>query len=99
MTAEGAKQEADDLVNLLKSPGWQRFVAFARRESSDGVESLITSAMDHVDDAIAVGKMRQAIAGKRLLERVLRWPEERSIQLAPPVERRTDLPVSRRGSL
>ena len=70
-------QELDDLVNLVKSPGWQRWCQSAVADAQAKVETEMVYALEHEDDRIAAGRMRQAIAGKRAIERAIRLVHER----------------------
>jgi hypothetical protein len=83
MNSLDAKQEAEDLANLVKSPGWQRFCRAVTIDAGQHVEQEMARALDNANDAIAAGKMRQVIASKRWLERALCWPDEQLRKLAP----------------
>ena len=91
--------EREDWANLVKSPGWQRWVQWAVTDAQASLEAEMGRALDNENDQVAAGRMRQAIAGKRTLERAVRYPEERIKALTPNPAESLILPPSRRGRL
>ncbi len=91
--------ERDEWANLVKSPGWQRWVQWATVEAQQSIEAEMARALDNENDQVAAGRMRQAIAGKRMLERAVRYPQDRLKALTEAEPAPLVLPASRRGSL
>lgn len=91
--------ERDEWANLVKSPGWQRWVQWATVEAQQSIEAEMARALDNENDQVAAGRMRQAIAGKRMLERAVRYPQDRLKALTEVEPPTIALPPSRRGSL
>lgn len=56
-------------------------------------------ALDNDNDAVAAGRMRQAIAGKRAIERAIQRPAERVQALHAKAETVTTPTSYRRGGL
>lgn len=99
ITSADAQREYEDLENLRKHPGWQRFTAWVLQDGVQAVESEMARALDNDNDQVAAGRMRQAIAGKRAVERAIRWPHDRIKSLSGEPEQDPSLPPSRRGNL
>lgn len=70
-------RELEDLTNLVKHPGWYRFVAILTKEWQEQIDIKLRSALQNTDDALAAGQMRQVVAAKAAIERMLKWPDER----------------------
>lgn len=89
--------ERADWLDLVQSPGWDRLVQRAKAEwDGPAFVGLVDSLVDKPDDATALSKLRQMMAAKRAVERLINFPRERLGYLD-----RTDTPreASRRGSL
>lgn len=99
ITAQEAAQELEDLNNLVKSSGWQRFCRQVLDEGGKAVDAEMARALDETNDQVAAGRMRQAIAGRRAVEKAVQWPAIRLKQLTVTPEHDTGLPASRRGAL
>ncbi len=94
------RNEAEDLDDLLRHPGWQRLCGHFRGFWSDQIEQQIANAVNDVNDTLAAGKMRQVIAAKRAVSALLEWPDERLRQLQTAAKAREPLVTeSRRGTL
>lgn len=94
--------EKEDLDQLVHSQGWLRVKAFASKEWSEQHEAHVRRAANEVNDAMAIQKLRQVIAAKEAIERLVQWPHERMRQLdAAEKSNETEQaqPLSRRGSL
>lgn len=92
--------EQDDLENLLKSPGWLRLKENVTQTWGEQLAQYVTQATTEADDVMALNKLRQVVAAKTAVERLLAWPAERLRHLADGVERIVDRPgLSRRGGL
>ena len=98
-----SESEAGDLEQLVGSPGWQRVVRFVREEWDSGLETHLGQAANDRDDLMALQKLRQVLAAKRAVERMIAWPTERLATLQRETqaahERESDRHPSRRGSL
>lgn len=97
MTDDTERLEWQDLV---QSPGWARLVKAAKAEwDGPGFVNLVDALVDKPDDGLAMSKLRQMMASKRAVERLLNTPRERLAHL----DRLPDLTLtgaaSRRGSL
>jgi len=63
--------------DLLDSPGWAQLKAHAEAEwSGPTFARLVESMADRPDDAAALSKLRQVLAAKRAVEKLLAVPEE-----------------------
>ena len=70
-------RELEDLQNLIKHPGWLRFVKHAQDEMLSMVSNQIETVSNDPNDTIAVNKVRQIIASKKAMQRLMAWPYER----------------------
>ena len=92
--------EHDDLENLLKSPGWLRLGEQARTTWTEQMAHYVTQATGDADDTMALNKLRQVVAAKTAVERLLAWPAERLRHLADITAQERAAPtLSRRGGL
>jgi len=92
--------EHEDLENLLKSPGWLRLGEYVRQTWGDQLSQYVTQATGDADDTMALNKLRQVVAAKNAVERLLAWPAERLRHLGDTVAReRQPETFSRRGGL
>ena len=92
--------EQDDLENLLKSPGWLRLGEYVQKTWGDQLGQYVTQATGDADDTMALNKLRQVVAAKNAVERLLAWPAERLRHLAESVAREHQPEsLSRRGGL
>ena len=95
-----AEAEAGEaLASLLESPGWRLFCDFVAREWGPAGHTYaveLDKALDLTDPAAAASQARQIRAGRRIIERLLRWPDEELRRLRAPLSEPTQ---SRRGGL
>ena len=94
--------EKEDLDQLIHSQGWLRFQGFVRKEWGDQLEQHLLTAANDREDTIALQKIRQVLAAKREIERLVKWPTERLSELERAESSRLTAqhePLSRRGSL
>jgi hypothetical protein len=68
--------EQADLENLVKSPGWLRFVDAQQTYWRDTLSQAIGVVASDRDDQIALQKIRQVIAAQRAVQQALSWPAE-----------------------
>ena len=69
--------EATDYEQLLKHPGWLRLIQHAKEDWAAQVDGGVAAAANERDDVMALNKLRQVIAAKLAVERLLSWPHER----------------------
>lgn len=75
---------SDDTLNeqaawkdLLQSPGWERLVAHARLEwEGPSFLAQVEQLADNPADPVALSKLRQLLAAKRAVQRLLNVPSE-----------------------
>lgn len=92
--------EKEDLQTLITSPGWLRVVNYATQEWQEQIARHMETAANDTNDLMALQKMRQVIAAKKAVERLIAWPEERLRAMQASTERVMAPPsVSRRGTL
>lgn len=92
--------EQDDLENLLKSPGWLRLHAYVKETWGEQITQYVTQATSDSDDIMALNKLRQVVAAKNAVERLLAWPAERLRHLGDETARsQAPVSLSRRGGL
>lgn len=93
--------ERDDFDNLLKSPGWLRLKMYAEEQWTGRLTQYLAQATGDRDDAIALQRLRQVIAAKEAVERLLAWPSERLRVLTPVAPAALNDPTvfARRGPL
>ena len=70
-------EEIADLTALVTSPGWRALEQFAGQEFTTKINTHLESAANDTDDLMALQKLRQVMAARRAVERVLQWPHER----------------------
>lgn len=75
--------EHEDYSNLVKSPGWQRLLAWADADLQAQMTRHIDAVANHTDDQQALALLRQVIAARRMVDVVLQHPATRLKQLAP----------------
>ena len=90
--------EAADLENLVKSPGWQRFSEAQQVYWRDSLSQAIAGAAGDRDDQIALQKIRQIIAAQRAVQQAVAWPDERlKAMKAAEVRHQPSMSLSRGG--
>jgi hypothetical protein len=91
--------EIDAWRDLVQSPGWALLVVHAQEEwSGPAFAGMVEKLVDKPDDVEALNKLRQAIAAKRSVERLLNVPKEAIARLTRQAEPAGD-GLSRRGAL
>lgn len=92
--------DLEALDSLREHPGWRLFLTYVDREwgqGGNGYASELDRALDHVDDTIAASQARQVRAARKVIERLIRWPDEEVRRLR---EKPSGIePFSRRGHL
>lgn len=74
--------ERNDWTDLVQSAGFQRLVQLAQKEwNGPAFVSLVDQLVDRADDMGALSRLRQMMAAKRAVERLLNLPRERLAQL------------------
>lgn len=93
--------EREDLESLCVSPGWQWFVAHALQEYDTDLLDKVTHVYDDPEnkDGMAEDKLRQLLAVRREMRRMLEWPAKRVRDLSRAEHERDGRGQSRRGSL
>ena len=76
--------EQTDLENLVKSPGWLRFVERAEADCISSVLQRLDQMSSEGTVELATKEILQAAAVRRAVTRLLRWPKERLGQLSTP---------------
>jgi hypothetical protein len=75
-------EERQEWQDLTGAPGWARLKAHAEAEwSGPTFARLVESLADRPEDTTAMSKLRQAIAAKRAVEKLLAVPEEQIARL------------------
>jgi len=75
--------EYEDFDQLLQSAGWQRFQAMVAKEWGDHegngsrFVAAVVKASNLVEDALAVGQLRQIVVTQREIQSLMRSPAER----------------------
>ena len=88
------------LESLLTHPGWRAFRAHAEREwgpSGLAYTAELDKALDLLDDSAAASQARQIRAARKVIEQLLRWPQEELRRLRPKAIEPDSM--SRRGGL
>jgi hypothetical protein len=63
--------------DLVDSPAWARLVQHAREEwLGPAFAARVEALADRPDDAAALSQLRQMLAAKKAVERILKVPEE-----------------------
>ena len=94
------KDEQEHMEALLKSPGWALFAQAVRAEWETQFSNYVKKAADDREDATALQKLRQVLAAKEAVTRMLTWPQERLALIERQKEIRTPITtLSRRGPL
>lgn len=93
--------EQREWQDLLQSPGWTRLVAHARAEwDGPAFVSQVEQLADNPQNEAALSKLRQLLAAKRAVLRLLKTPEEQVAKLKRGVPGTVeDLAQARRGRL
>lgn len=92
--------EAQDLDNLTKHPGWLRLVDHGRTEIEGRLSNALNNAANERDDIMALNQIRQCVAVRQALEAFIAWPGSRlKVLLGAAETRSTAPPLSRRGTL
>lgn len=75
--SEDAKVEQAAWADLLQSPGWDRLVAHVKAEwEGPAFVAQVESLADNPQDGAALSKLRQLMAAKRAVLRVINIPNE-----------------------
>ena len=75
--SEDTKVEQAAWADLLQSPGWERLVAHARAEwEGPSFLAQVETLADNPQDPVALSKLRQLLAAKRAVQRLLNVPSE-----------------------
>ena len=82
-------EELEDWEGLVKAPGFLRLRAFATAEFAQQMDQHLEAAASQTDDLLALQRLRQVIAAKRAVERVMGWPTERIAALRGQAQRDT----------
>ena len=93
-----ADTELSDWKDLIDSPGWARLLEHARQTwTGPTILGLVEQMADKPADSEALAKLRQMIAAKRAVERLLQIPAEAIAR----IERNEPnaAPLGRRGAL
>jgi hypothetical protein len=89
-----------DLESLLAHPGWMWVVQSERSHWQGQMERYLKQASGERDEAMALNKLRQVLAAKDAVERVLNRPEEELRMLTAQHLKNSQPPnLSRRGPL
>lgn len=85
--------------DLTESPGWDRLVAHAKAEwEGPAFVAQVEQLADNTQDPVALSKLRQLLAAKRAVMRLLTVPEE-AIGKAKRKTGAAELLENRRGRL
>jgi hypothetical protein len=95
------RTEQREWQDLLQTPGWVRLVAHARAEwDGPAFVAQVEQLADNPEDPVALSKLRQLLAAKRAVMRLVQTPEEQVAKLKrgtmPTFQ---DVAQSRRGRL
>ena len=72
---DDTKAEQAAWTDLVQSPGWDRLVAHAKAEwDGPAFVAQVESLADNPDDPAALSKLRQLMAAKRAVQRLLATP-------------------------
>ena len=91
------QDEKTDLEQLVKSPGWLRFVQAQDAYWADALSREVAGAANDRDDLIALQKIRQVIAAQRAVTAAVAWPQERIRALTAMDKAETHTPAMSRG--
>jgi hypothetical protein len=91
--------EAQDLDNLLKHPGWLRVVDHGLADIEGRVRIAMVNAVGERDDIMALNLLRQCLAAKQAVEQFIAWPGMRLKGLQTNATASTAPQLSRRGPL
>src|SRR5574343_1379978 len=76
-TIEDTTAELAAWRDLTESPGWDRLVAHAKAEwEGPAFVAQVEQLADNTQDPVALSKLRQLLAAKRAVMRLLGVPEE-----------------------
>ena len=96
------RDEAEDLEDLLRHPGWALLMRYVEQEWSTKFEQHVLSAVNDRDDAMALSKLRQITVAKQAVQTLMQWPSERLRHVQATTTARAQeqtTPLSRRGTL
>jgi len=102
MSAEPIQSDRSELVEwreLLDSPGWTRLAQHVHAEwQGPAFAARVEDLANRPDDAAALSQLRQMLAAKRAIERLLKTPAEQVARLERQETQIGPWP-SRRGAL
>ncbi len=102
MSAESITTDRTELAEwreLLDSPGWTRLVAHVFAEwQGPAFAARVEALADRPDDTASLSQLRQMLAAKRAVERLLKVPSEQVAKLERQDPRNGPWPT-RRGAL
>jgi hypothetical protein len=76
------RTEQREWQDLLQAPGWARLVARARTEwEGQAFVAQVEALADNPEDPVALSKLRQLLAAKRAVPRLLQTPDEQVAKL------------------
>lgn len=90
------------LEALVTHPGWQLFLAYVADEwgpSGKAYARALDKALDLLDDGAAASQARQVRAARRVIDGLVRWPEEELRLLKGAPRSAESVAPSRRGGL
>ena len=71
------RTEQREWQDLMQTPGWTRLVAHARAEwDGPAFVAQVEQLADNPEDPVALSKLRQLLAAKRAVQRLLNVPSE-----------------------
>lgn len=79
--------ERENLESLIHSDGWRTFADYVNGEWGQGGREFVaavTAAADNTDDASATAHLRQIVVAQKIIQRLMKWPEERLKQIHEP---------------
>lgn len=86
--------------DLKDSPGWARLLSHAHEEwHGPAFSQVVEQLADKPNDIEALNKLRQVIAAKKAIERLLRTPDEQIAKLERQREAEQSPSLGRRGAL
>lgn len=71
----------DDWDGFLKHPCWLQLQAWIKDDCTTQLTSYLAQAADERDDLLALQKIRQVLAAKRMGERIIAYPMEQRARL------------------
>jgi hypothetical protein len=86
--------------DLTDSPGWAKLLSHAHEEwHGPAFSQLVEQLADKPNDIEALNKLRQVIAAKKAVERLLRTPADQLAKLTRQAEAEHTPHMGRRGAL